>query len=59
MTKWEARLRAEVQMVGTIEANPADDVYKVAADRMRSILPPLPDGLEWVVFTIDLHRVEG
>lgn len=56
LNTWVARLRAEVQMTLTLEAEPGADVATMAADQMRALLPRLPDGLTWVVYRIDLHR---
>lgn len=51
------RLTAQLTAQFELSGMSMSDTYTIAGDRMRAILPALPDGLTWQLTDIDVRRL--
>lgn len=54
--QYVVRLRAVVAAEFELSGMRISDTYEIAGKRMREMLPDLPDGLEWQLTDLHVHR---
>lgn len=56
--RYTVRLTAQLTAQFELSGMSMSDTYTIAGDRMRAILPALPDGLTWQLTDIDVRRLD-